>query len=45
MLPFPKFENSIEKKILDRGFDYYEHENVEDVEAYINSQFEKLCYK
>lgn len=42
MLPFPKFENSIEKKILDRGFDYYEQEHVEDVEALGNGEFSAI---
>ena len=39
MLPFPKFESSIEKKILDRGFDYYEQKNVEDVDVLGNGEF------
>lgn len=42
MFPFPKFENSIEKKILDRGFDYYEQEHVEDVEALGNGEFSAI---
>lgn len=39
MLPFPKFENNIERKILDRGFDYYEQEHIEYVEAVGNGEF------
>lgn len=39
MLPFPKFENSIEKKILDRGFNYYEQKSVEEVEALGGGEF------
>ena len=39
MLPFPNFESNIEKKILNRGFDYYEQKNVEDVDVLGNGEF------
>ena len=39
MLPFPKFESSVEKKILDRGFEYYEQKYVEEVDALGNGEF------
>jgi uncharacterized Zn finger protein len=42
MLPFPKFESSIDKKILDRGFDYYEQKNVEEVEVLSNGEFSAI---
>jgi uncharacterized Zn finger protein len=36
---FPAFELEIERKILDRGFDYYENNNVIDVENLGNGEF------
>jgi uncharacterized Zn finger protein len=36
---FPAFEIGIERKILDRGFDYYENNNVIDVENLGNGEF------
>jgi uncharacterized Zn finger protein len=36
---FPAFETEIERKILDRGFDYYENNNVIDVENLGNGEF------
>ncbi len=42
MLPFPSFESSIEKKILDRGFDYYEQKYVEDVDILSKGEFSAL---
>jgi uncharacterized Zn finger protein len=42
MVTFPNFENSIEKKILNRGFEYYEQENVEEVEALGNGEFSAI---
>ncbi len=36
---FPAFEIGIERKILDRGFDYYENDNVIDVENLGNGEF------
>jgi uncharacterized Zn finger protein len=36
---FPAFETQIERKILDRGFDYYENNNVIDVENLGNGEF------
>jgi uncharacterized Zn finger protein len=42
MLPFPKFENSIEKKILDRGLDYYKQECIEDVDVLGNGEFSAI---
>jgi uncharacterized Zn finger protein len=42
MLPFPNFESNIEKKILNRGFDYYEQKNVEDVDVLGNGEFSAI---
>lgn len=42
MLPFPNFESSIEKKILDRGFDYYEQKYIEEVEVIANGEFSAI---
>jgi uncharacterized Zn finger protein len=36
---FLAFETEIERKILDRGFDYYENNNVIDVENLGNGEF------
>ena len=36
---FPAFETEIERKILDRGFDYYESNKVIDVENLSNGEF------
>ena len=36
---FPAFEIEIERKILDRGYDYYENNNVIDVENLGNGEF------
>jgi uncharacterized Zn finger protein len=38
-MKFPAFETKIERKILDRGFDYYENNNVIDVENLGNGEF------
>jgi uncharacterized Zn finger protein len=39
---FPAFETQIERKILDRGFDYYENNNVIDVENLGNGEFSAI---
>jgi len=39
---FPAFEVEIERKILDRGFDYYENKNVIEVENLGNGEFSAL---
>lgn len=36
---FQNLKNSVETKILDRDFDYYEQKHVEDVEALGNGKF------
>lgn len=39
---FPAFEIEIERKILDRGYDYYENDNVIDVENLGNGEFSAI---
>lgn len=39
---FPAFEIEIERKILDRGFDYYENDNVIDVENLGDGEFSAI---
>jgi uncharacterized Zn finger protein len=44
MLRFPDFEKGIQKKILERGFDYYEYQNLEKVEDLGNSEFSAIVH-
>ena len=39
---FPAFEIDIDRKILDRGFDYYENDNVDEVENLGNGEFQAV---
>lgn len=36
------FESHIEKKILDRGFDYYEYDQVIDIEQFDKTEFSAI---
>ena len=42
MINFPAFEINIDRKILDRGFDYYEIDNVEQVENLGRGEFQAV---
>ena len=41
-MKFPAFEVDIERKILDRGFDYYENDNVYELENLGNGEFQAV---
>jgi uncharacterized Zn finger protein len=41
-MQFPHFEKSVETKILNRGFDYYEQDLVEDIEALGSGEFSAI---
>lgn len=42
MINFPAFEVNIDRKILDRGFDYYENDNVNQVENLGKGEFQAV---
>lgn len=41
-MKFPAFELNIDRKILDRGFDYYENDSVDEVENLGNGEFQAI---
>lgn len=42
MISFPNFEGDIPKKLISRGFDYYEQDQVEEVEVLDDGEFSAI---